>query len=391
MLRQLTRILLIALVILFGVAMLAAVVSAVANRRLPRASADPARLSVAERARLAEYFHLRGELGERVWPGFGDADIPVVLYNEATVFLVGLADPAPGWRPMPDGDVAGGPWTLLAESVAGQAAYGQPLPAGGATPQSFTVQVGDRWAASLTTMEWMRVGLAEEIRADLPPAVAAVFPYGLFIDQLVSGSDQFISLLAHEAFHAFQGQVAPQRLAAAEATLRQEAGYPWETTAGAWQEELAALAAAVAAPTDAEAARLAGAFLNIRARRRAETGQTPAQIDFEQQREWLEGLARYAELAIWREASIDSAYQPVAALGADPDFANYTGYEARWRRELEQMGRMAAQPDEGRFYYSGMAIGVLLDRLHPGWKARALEPGVTLEGLLGESLSQRAQ
>ena len=173
--------------------------------------------------------------------------------------------------------------------------------------------------------------------------------------------------------------------------MRQEAGYPWETTAGAWQGELAALAAAVAAPTDAEAARLAGEFLDIRARRRAETGQTPAQIDFEQQREWLEGLARYAELAIWREASIDPAYQPVAALGADPDFANYTGYEARWRRELEQMGRMAAQPDEGRFYYSGMAIGVLLDRLHPGWKARALEPGVTLEGLLGESLSQRAQ
>lgn len=389
--RQLTRTLLIALVSLFTVALLAAAVSAVANRRLPRASADPARLSVAEQARLAEFFHLRGELGERVWPGFGDADIPVVLYNEAMVFVVGLADPAPGWQPMPDGDVAGGPWTPLAESVAGQAAYGQPLPAGGATPQSFTVQVGDRWAASLTTMEWMRVGLAEEIRADLPPAVAAVFPYSLFIDQLLSGSDQFISLLAHEAFHAFQGQVAPQRLAAAEAALRQEAGYPWETTAGVWQEELAALAAAVAAPTDAEAARLAGEFLDIRARRRAETGQTPAQIDFEQQREWLEGLARYAELAIWREASTNLTYQPVAALGADPDFANYTGYEARWRRELEQMERMAAQPGEGRFYYSGMAIGVLLDRLHPGWKARALEPGITLEGLLGDSLGQRAE
>lgn len=391
MLRQLVRILLIALIVLFGVALLATVVSVVANRRLPRASVAPARLSVAEQARLAEYFHLRGELGERVWPGFGKADIPVVLYNEAMVFLVGLADPAPGWQPMPDGDVAGGRWTPLAESVAGQATYSQPLPAGGATPQSFTVQVGDRWAASLTTMEWMRVGLAEEIRADLPPAVAAVFPYGLFINQLVSGSDQFISLIVHEAFHAFQGQVAPQRLAAAEAALREEAAYPWDSTAEAWQEELAVLAAAVAAPTDTEAARLAAQFLDIRARRRAEAGQTPAQIDFEQQREWLEGLARYAELAIWREALADPAYQPVAALAADPDFANYTGYEARWRRELEQMERMAGQPDEGRFYYSGMAIGVLLDRLQPGWKARALEPGVTLEGLLGESLGQRTE
>ena len=391
MLRRLARILLIALVVLFAVALLAAAVSAAANSRLPRASVDPAHLSEAERARLAEYFHLRGELGERVWPGFGDADIPVVLYNEATVFLVGLADPAPGWQPMPDGEMTGGPWTPLTEVVAGQPAYSQPLPAGGATPQSFTVLVGDRWAASLTTMEWMRVGLAEEIRADLPPAVAAVFPYGLFLDQLVSGSDQFISLLAHEAFHAFQGQVAPQRLAAAEAALRQEAGYPWDSTAEAWREELATLAAAVAAPDDAEAARLAGEFLEVRARRRAEMGLTAAQIDFEQQREWLEGLARYAELAIWREAAADPAYQPVAALAADPDFDSYTGYEARWQRELEQMARMAAQPDEGRFYYSGMAIGVLLDRLQPGWKARVLEPGVTLEGLLGESLSQRAE
>ena len=58
MLRQLTRILLIALAILFGVALLAAAVSAVANRRLPRASADPARLSVAERARPVSYTHL---------------------------------------------------------------------------------------------------------------------------------------------------------------------------------------------------------------------------------------------------------------------------------------------------------------------------------------------
>ena len=80
MLRQLVRILLIALIVLFGVALLATVVSVVANRRLPRASVAPARLSVAEQARLAEYFHLRGELGERVWPGFGHADIPVVLY-----------------------------------------------------------------------------------------------------------------------------------------------------------------------------------------------------------------------------------------------------------------------------------------------------------------------
>jgi len=43
---------------------------------------------------------------------------------------------------------------------------------------------------------------------------------------------------------------------------------------------------------------------------------------------------------------------------------------------------MAADWGDGRFYYSGMAQAVLLDRLMPGWKDQALEDGVFLEDLL---------
>jgi hypothetical protein len=39
-----------------------------------------------------------------------------------------------------------------------------------------------------------------------------------------------------------------------------------------------------------------------------------------------------------------------------------------------------------RFYYSGMAQAVLLDRLMPDWKVRAWSEGVWLEDLLAEAV-----
>ena len=43
---------------------------------------------------------------------------------------------------------------------------------------------------------------------------------------------------------------------------------------------------------------------------------------------------------------------------------------------------MAGDEGDGRFYYSGMAQAVLLDRFAPGWKAQILDQGVWLDELL---------
>ncbi len=205
---------------------------------------------------------------------------------------------------------------------------------------------------------------------------------------MVRGTDQYETLIIHEAFHAHQGRIAPERLAAAEAALSAQDGYPWDDpdVEAAWQAELDVLAEALRAGDDDEAAALATEFLSLRANRRTTTGLTPAQIELERQREWLEGLARYVELGIWREAASDAAYEPVAALAAVDDFDRYAGFDQRWERELDQMTRMAGDPGEGRFYYSGMAQAMLLDRLAPGWKSAALEPGVFLEDQLAAAL-----
>jgi hypothetical protein len=104
-------------------------------------------------------------------------------------------------------------------------------------------------------------------------------------------------------------------------------------------------------------------------------------IAYEKQREWLEGLARYAELEIWRKAS-DKTYIPLYDASTLPDFDEYTGFEDRWSREVGQLAMMADDSGDNRFYYTGMAQAYLLDMLMPGWKMQAFNDDVWLDDLL---------
>ena len=374
-----------------GLCMLGTAVSALSNIGLPTHSEQVDELSANQKALLAEFFQVRAALGEQVWPGWGELDSPVVVYNEATAFLLNYpeANPPDGWLKVPQMAAHGGPWQQVpVDDFYGQSYYQQSLPATGETPQAFTVIVGEQWAASMTTKEWTAIGLRQQIRDDLPAPLAAVVPFRLVNRLLVRGSDGYISLLAHESFHAYQGAMVPERLAAAEIALTAEAAYPWQDTGlqADWQEELELLAAALEAESVEETAVLTTQFLSQRQQRRQAADLTDAQIDFERQREWLEGLARYVELEIWRQAA-QSDYQPTAALADDGDFDEYSGFDARWTQELDQIGRMANDEGEGRFYYTGMAQAVLLDRLLPDWKEAIFEDGVFLEDLLAEAIN----
>lgn len=371
---------------LLVVCMVLAGISALVNRNLPTQSVVVDHLSEAEKARLAEFFRVRQQLGDAVWPGWGTADIPVIVYNEAYAFLVGYPDPPEGWVKVPQNELRGGSWELiLNDSFNGEPYYRQQLPATGEIPEAFTVKVGDRWVASMPAMEWMEISLTEQFQRELPSFLAPIFPYPLVTSLFLRGSDGYVSLVAHESFHAYQGTTAPERLAAAETAVSlAESSYPWADVAlqEAWQTELDLLATAVQAGTDAEVRSLVQQFLDQRALRRQEAGLTVLLADYERQREWLEGLARYVELETWRQASLAEAYEPVAALLDDPDFSGYATFDRRWSQEIDQMGRMADDEGDGRFYYSGMAQAVLLDRLMPDWKSRALSEGIFLEDLL---------
>jgi hypothetical protein len=385
---------------LAGAALLLALAgwSALGNRSLPRHSTVVDRLSAGDRARLAEAEHLRRVLGDSVWPGWAGADIPVVLYNEEYAFLVGLQDPTPGWTKVPSGRRLGGPWEPVPAGAGGAAAsrlapadsggargyYRARLPGPRAVPEAFTVKVGDRWAASLQTLEWLRISLIAKFREELPPPLAAVFPQGLAADLFIGGTDGYIAMTLHEAFHAFQGMRAPERLAAAERAAEHD--YPAD--AAGWTDELQLLRRALGAATQQDAAAGARAFLEHRRQRRQAARLDTALVRYEQLREWLEGLAKYVENESWRQAAAAQDYQPVAALAADRSFRGFRTFPQRWQQELVTL--QGAAGSETRFYYAGMAQACLLDRLAPGWKERAMPGNATLEELLAGAVGEGA-
>ena len=125
-----------------------------------------------------------------------------------------------------------------------------------------------------------------------------------------------------------------------------------------------------------------------RAERREAAGLSTELIAYEQQREWLEGLAKYAEMEVWRQASQSPEYEPVEMMAVDSDFDQYQAFESRWAQEVDQIKR-SANGEDTRFYYTGMAQAVILDKLSPAWKAEAFSEGVFLEDLLAASLSTR--
>ena len=364
-------------------------ISALSNRSLPTHSQVTDRLSDVEKARLAEAIHLRQALGETVWPGWGLADIPMIVYNEEYAFLVGYPDPPDGWLKMPQEAQRGGAWEVVPDDTfEGQPYYRQRLADPAITPENFTVRVGERWVATMETKEYMEAHFYAEFREQLPAFLRPIFPYRLAWGLLMAETETYIGGLEHESFHALQGSLVPARLAEAEAANRSESLYPWDdpALASAWQQELDLLVQAVRAPTDEQAADLVRQFLAQRDERRA--GLSQEFINYERQREWLEGLAKYAELAIGRLAGATPDYAFLPALSADPDFSEYATRERFWQGQVDEVRRTAGREGETRFYYGGMAQGVLLDRLLPDWKERAFDPGVMLEDLLREAVGQ---
>ncbi|HBQ59959.1 MAG TPA: hypothetical protein DD671_10135, partial [Balneolaceae bacterium] len=104
-------------------------------------------------------------------------------------------------------------------------------------------------------------------------------------------------------------------------------------------------------------------------------------ITYEKEREWLEGLAKYAEINAWRMALDTASYTPLAVMNNDPDFNFYQNAEDNFSKELLQL-----QSDlgfsESMLYYSGWVQAELLDRFYPDWKDLALQSDIYLEDLL---------
>jgi hypothetical protein len=300
-----------------------------------------AELSPVDKAEITEILRLKEEFGEEVWPGLGGLDIPIILFNERYEFLVGQADPPAPWQVVKGDDSLGRPYHRR--------------PAG--NPQAFAVPVGTRWAASAGTLELMNRRM----------------PFRL--------SREFHAVIVlHEVFHAFQAARSPQRFAEALGVYKLEGRYPYEDRefASFWNGEGAALADALAARDEEAIPCLVQKFLDIRKARRKQTGLDSDLIDYEHQLEWLEGLSKYAEIRF---------YELAASRATEAAYANYRSGHPFWPMDLARLRHgLGGQKGDLRFYLSGLAQAMLLDRLSPGWKAGALGAKATLEDRLRASV-----
>jgi hypothetical protein len=373
---------------LLALCVISGVVSYGINRSLPARSASVDRLSQQEKARLAEALQVRSTYGEVVWPGFGEADIPVLEYNEATAFLVGYPNPPVGWVKVPNPGVRGQAWGAVAEDeFLGQTYYRQPVEDAAGQIGSFTVQVGERWTASMVTKEWGAIELVTQMREGLPPVVNSIVPYRLVVPQLLD-TDQYIFKLVHESFHAFQGQQAERRLLQAELAVRQyEQRYPWDDPSQkeGWLAEFQALKSGVQAGSLTEKSDAVRRFLQARQERRAGQAFSAEFAGYEMQREWLEGVALYVEFYTWQNLAEAAGYQPLPELRSDPDFHGYGAFQSKMDAALASPRALVTQRDT-RFYSAGMMEAFLLDELMPEWKAKIFQEGVYLEDLLRRSV-----
>jgi hypothetical protein len=366
---------------LVGLIVLLIAASALSNLGLPQHSTTLEQLSELEKARLSEAVHLRKALGDDVWPDWSQSDIPIIVYNERYAFLVGYPNPPDGWRKVPSLEARGGPWEQVpGDSFEGQPYYRTPILDPNKTPQSFTVLVGDKWVATFMTREYSQIEFYRSFRQDLPPIISNVVPVRLIWAFMMGKTDSYIAALEHESFHSFEGQMAVDTFNASEQMYSVEAGYPYDAMEAPWRQEMDVLLQAIQAPTDSEAIGLAQEFVQFRASRRA--ALTSDQVDLECLREWEEGLAKYTELEITRLADTNVGYAPVEAITLDRDFKNYQGQQQFWASQLNEAAKTQGRSGDTRFYYSGNALAVLLDRLAPGWKSEALPGGANLDALL---------
>ncbi len=352
------------------------------NGQQPAQSRSASALKVDPRliAEANEVWGLIGSAQNPIWPGWDASSTPLLLYipGEQDVLInhphppqgfVAYNGPIrfPGWQVL----IRNGP-TLIASDGQNTALEVEGVP---------TLAVAD----TLSNLRNQVAGMLTDTRPvdqklqSLRALSLATDPYGQ------------LAMVVHEAFHVFQGKQAPDKGADEMALLH----YPVlsvQNNVGFALEGLA-LADALHAKNDAEFRHAALRWLAVRKDRRA---ALPAEaVEYEDGTEYNEGLATYTQYRLYQ---VLEGRQPGPAMAWVQGFAGYTDLSAQREDLIATMiqnmkGEVVVNNDpygpaplRMRLYYSGMAEGVLLDRLSPGWKSRIFAPDTSLTAIAEEAL-----
>jgi len=186
----------------------------------------------------------------------------------------------------------------------------------------------------------------------------------------------------HEAFHAFERDRSRPgaRWRVENAFLVFDYATVSPRTQALFAIESRLLQDALQAPAEADARRKARDFLAVRRLRQGEL--EPRLADFEKGAESNEGLAEYAGTRAV-VAGMDAVRQGRAkATFSYLDGPRYLREKYATLRSITRIGKN----DRLKFYYTGSAQALLLDRLLPGWKGRVQERAEAVQDLLAEAV-----
>ena len=312
-------------------------------------------LSAEDKKEIEEVGKIKKELGDEIWPGFKDKEIPIILFNDKYEFLFADKNPDSCWHKTDSSEY------FMRTAVKSQA---------------FAVKTGMVWTGSIGTLERMNKDYFLGIRSELPFIPAKLFPYQL----ATFTKDMYTSTVIHEMFHGFQAVSNEEKLLKAEASHSALKSYPYddENFKRQWNEEGKILSSAFNAKDKNETKELLSEFIKIRNERRSKANLSSDGIEAEKKLEWLEGLAKYSEI---------KSYELVAEREGKGYSYSYKRGLPYWRGEFNKIKNSLGNSDgDKRFYYSGMAQARALDKLGVQWKEKMMKDGVYLEDVIEEFL-----
>jgi len=318
-------------------------------------------------ARIDAFLRIASRVKTDVWPGWEPDRTPILLYGPGEgEFLINHPAPPDGFKqvipsPLPQHQVFYNPKnqssgiTATILSVAGIGA--------------ITIPKKSAYEQAVTDSMKRHLGKQDFDRR---------FPSGSYHE----ATRVYISMMAHEAFHTLQLSRRDER-AAGWPPMQKYYNLSAENNA-LRRIESGLLYRAVTAQTEAERLARAAEFLNLRHYRRQRLSN--GFVDLERWQEWVEGGATYVES---RFASEASRLELRNVLGQDRDFSGFVNTKDSDPR-LELL-RSSDVQHCGNFYWTGLAIAYLLDRVEPSWKQNYFAPTRYLDDLLSEALAKSCQ
>ena len=331
-------------------------------------------------AEAGEVWGLMASPNNPIWPGWDASGTPLLFYlpGEQDV-LINHPHPPQGFLPY-DGPVRFPGGRILLKN-------GPTLMEWDGQNTSTDVE-GIRTLVVADTLSNLRSQMSSLLE-DTRPAAEKV--QALRYSDLATDPYGQLAMVVHEAFHVFQDKQAPDK-GANEMLLLYYPVLSVQNNVG-FAQEGPALAEALRATDAAAFRRAAVRWLALRKERRSSLPQKA--LEYEDGTEFKEGLAKYTEYRLFQ---VLEGRSPGPAMSWVEGFVGYADLAPQRERLIERMVKnmsgavnvnndpYGTAPLRMRLYYSGMAVGIMLDSLSPGWKSRIFSPDASLTSLAEEAL-----